>query len=453
MDTEKNYFDQLPEKCRRLLREKSGISNNEELIAWLPKVPEEKLIEEYSFPEDTLSEIKKSKPYSQAWNLEIPFEMGFEVKKKKKNPPRTFTFGASEEETATLEDDNIIDEIARDLKQNGPNEMPDKVDLSGRFGPVRDQGSWGSCVAFATVAAIEHTLDFIYDFSERFCYYTTKLIDGIDYSQGTRFEYAIEALERYGICTRETLPYSVEHIMEEPPRDVYDEARGFKYRKHDEHQDGCIIEFIKRMISGLEYGKELVVSAGVDVFESAWINEITVRTGKVLYPFPGELSKGGHAITIVGFVIDSSFMGGGYFIFRNSWGEKFGADALYAPAGYGIISFEYVKRFCDEAIVIVEMEVEEVPVHHPSSNEETIVMEYNNTPFTRAKHSKLGHQAFLGESGSGKSTYTMKSIVSNPAYKYFILDYHQDYAGNTSFIEKTDAVVWNVEDADSLSIH
>ena len=45
-----------------------------------------------------------------------------------------------------------------------------------------------------------------------------------------------------------------------------------------------VIEFIIVMISGLEYSKELVVTADMDVFESVWINEITIRTDKVLYP-------------------------------------------------------------------------------------------------------------------------------------------------------------------------
>ena len=89
---DKKIYEQSPEERQRSLREKSNISANEVLMAWLPKVTDEKLIDEYSFPQEILSEIKKSNPYSQVWNVEVPFEMGLEVKKKNKKSFQSFYF-------------------------------------------------------------------------------------------------------------------------------------------------------------------------------------------------------------------------------------------------------------------------------------------------------------------------------------------------------------------------
>jgi hypothetical protein len=69
---------------------------------------------------------------------------------------------------------------------------------------------------------------------------------------------------------------------------------------------------------------------------------------------------GGHAITLVGYrdnskePEDSHRPGGGYFIFRNSWGQDW---APQGPArGYGYLPYDYVRRFCQEAAVIDDLE-------------------------------------------------------------------------------------------------
>jgi C1A family cysteine protease len=54
----------------------------------------------------------------------------------------------------------------------------------------------------------------------------------------------------------------------------------------------------------------------------------------------------GHSIDLVGFHEGKEFPGGGYFIFRNSFGPRFGHD------GYGFISFDYMRNYSNDAIVI-----------------------------------------------------------------------------------------------------
>jgi C1A family cysteine protease len=54
----------------------------------------------------------------------------------------------------------------------------------------------------------------------------------------------------------------------------------------------------------------------------------------------------GHSIDLVGFHEGREFPGGGYFIFRNSFGSGFGQD------GYGFVSFAYIREYSNDAIYI-----------------------------------------------------------------------------------------------------
>jgi C1A family cysteine protease len=54
----------------------------------------------------------------------------------------------------------------------------------------------------------------------------------------------------------------------------------------------------------------------------------------------------GHSIDLVGFRESPAFPGGGYFIFRNSFGRGFG------NAGYGFVSFQYLRTYANDAIAI-----------------------------------------------------------------------------------------------------
>ena len=53
----------------------------------------------------------------------------------------------------------------------------------------------------------------------------------------------------------------------------------------------------------------------------------------------------GHAVALVGYGRGSQFPGGGYFIFRNSWGENWGDH------GYGYMPFEYVLKYANDLFV------------------------------------------------------------------------------------------------------
>ena len=54
-------------------------------------------------------------------------------------------------------------------------------------------------------------------------------------------------------------------------------------------------------------------------------------------------NKPGHAVVLVGYEVDNTYPGGGCFIFRNSWGKKYGEN------GYAKITFEHFLKAVDQA--------------------------------------------------------------------------------------------------------
>ena len=109
------------------------------------------------------------------------------------------------------------------------------------------------------------------------------------------------------------------------------------------------------------------IGVGLAVYHLAWYNALAQSRGEITLP-PMDTSGnqtvildtylGGHAVVLVGYrdneVEDgeeSHRPGGGYFLFRNSWGESWAPGNDYAR-GYGYLPYDYFRRFCLEAVVI-----------------------------------------------------------------------------------------------------
>ena len=102
----------------------------------------------------------------------------------------------------------------------------------------------------------------------------------------------------------------------------------------------------------------------IDLIPTSWTESLTWQTGVLPNIAQDEepVSESGHAVCVVGFQEASkptSSNGGGWFVFRNSWGVDFGADAPTfnwpgedeprIPArGYGAVSARCVDDLCWE---------------------------------------------------------------------------------------------------------
>jgi C1A family cysteine protease len=225
------------------------------------------------------------------------------------------------------------------------------VSLVKRFPAVRNQADRGTCVAFASVAFLEFHLEessgtAAERHSEQFIYWGCKQDDGMAMAEGTFASTARAVLKARGACLNRTWKYNPHLVPNNesqgpPPAGAKGEAKQFTWTT----AKAIAAKNVDRLREQLDAQRPVVLS--VKTFPS-WDFATTAETGDITMPFPGEASDGGHAICLVGYLLDTTAPGGGRLIFRNSWGKTW-ATKSQAAAGYGTLPFEYVKKYALEA--------------------------------------------------------------------------------------------------------
>ncbi|MEM5474695.1 C1 family peptidase [Hoeflea sp. AS60] len=283
------------------------------------------------------------------------------------------------------------------LFRTGPEML---YDPKSKIWPVRDQGtSRGTCVPFAALAALE--LDVLrsqdpptgVDYAEEFVYARSRKElghlgpgkePGNDTSGATFLVQAARALIDFGVPPEERLPYKYiqndpawtapvsQSVSDEALLNRLDKSRVFvtlKIHRRPEieneltepffEKESLVVEFIQAsLLSGAAVSITLPVYPTGN--HSPWTVGNAWKTGVIpdLTDAVKEAgsNKIGHAVCIIGMVPDPGAAEGeikGWFIFRNSWGTRFGyarpqnpvLDKVLAP-GYGAISFSHVAEGC-----------------------------------------------------------------------------------------------------------
>ena len=231
-------------------------------------------------------------------------------------------------------------------KAGGRAVLPSSVSLLDQLPPLRNQGSRGSCVAFAALAVREQLeiaagAPSSLDLSEQFVYWWCKEKDGVPSLTGTYVSVGMRCLREMGAPLEETWPYvSVElgSPGQGPPppaaalgNPVYRALRIMEFSRID----------TEGMKTCLAQGRAVAFS--IPVFGSWYYSLATRRWGKITLPLPGEAQDGGHALTLVGYQDEAAAPGGGYFLVRNSW-QPWSYDGVWRQ-GYGYIPYGYINRY------------------------------------------------------------------------------------------------------------
>jgi len=218
--------------------------------------------------------------------------------------------------------------VFRKIKKSGP---PKKkvlkmragerkgADWSHRDTPIKNQWN-GTCTAFSGVAGIENLLNKpdTLDLSERDAWSKYR-----KYSN----EVFVDTMTEKGneICPEEDWPQ----------RNKWPYKTCKKNRNHKLINAEYIESDIDLALDALDRGS--VVYLGMATPKDMISCRSVIRTGS-------KFSNGGHAILIVGYEMDNTIKGGGYFIIKNSWGEDCGDN------GYQYLPFYQCQKrggYCD----------------------------------------------------------------------------------------------------------
>lgn len=210
------------------------------------------------------------------------------------------------------------------IQKFGDKPIKQKVDLRDQMTPVEDQETIGSCVANASVGALEYLHAkrsrkwCIFkgeprDYSRLFIYFFGRSLDfGGDTTvdSGMTIRAAVKALQQFGVCKTEFWPYDLTKWHVKPDDNAIEKASVRKV------SDYYRIESYNDILQALS--RDLPVVYGQTIYESFLFDEVT-NTGKVSIPQEHESPIGGHAMLVVGYDLQEKHM-----IIRNSWGTNWG---------------------------------------------------------------------------------------------------------------------------------
>ncbi|MGE8165996.1 C1 family peptidase [Paraburkholderia sp. NPDC080076] len=247
---------------------------------------------------------------------------------------------------------------------------PSTKSLVPDMSPIRYQGNRPTCVAFSSLAALEHNVrkhpgpfGFLIDLedcSEQWLYYRCKKADENN-KPGTLVSNAYRSLQKDGTVPELDWPYESPAAPNDPgtPLPVLPELALSGIGSQTRIREGRALNGKSIADFRAAIDNERAVTFWVPVFKSwsqnAWSNFL----GQITMPIPDEKSVEAHAMCVVGYMDqpESPEIGGGRFIVRNSWGANWGllniwGDRVALPNGYGTIPYAYIANFGCEAFVI-----------------------------------------------------------------------------------------------------
>ncbi len=211
------------------------------------------------------------------------------------------------------------------------------VDHRPQMTPVKDQGPRGTCVAFASNAALEPFPSIPDDLSEQ---YTNDLF--MRKESRPACEDGIVTIKAAGYLSDGTVAEAMWGYTNAPPAcdgtapAATNAATKYKITASQQIDDngpnGASIKNPSYLESILRTGKNIVLGTHVawDGSKAGGILDVVINSGT------GQpaASRGGHAMVIVGYNASQD-----YFIVKNSWGTGYG------HGGYLYLSYDYIRTY------------------------------------------------------------------------------------------------------------
>lgn len=194
---------------------------------------------------------------------------------------------------------------------------------------IRHQGARPTCSVFAANFLLEYAYtemcgNYLNHLSEEYLNHAANLATGRT-DDGDFFSFILDGYNKFGIVLNAHHPYQStydfsSHVF---PASLIAEGQGFLQSK-------------------LKLSGKFLKAGGTPVGLSS--SEFNAIINSLNRGIPVALGRS-HSMVVVGYKYDTSYEGGGYFIFRNSYGVATGGN------GYQLESFKSVKATANDAIV------------------------------------------------------------------------------------------------------
>jgi len=214
--------------------------------------------------------------------------------------------------------------------------IPESVDLRSTAGPIKDQGSEGSCTAHADTSGAEwqyrRYLNKAPVFSPQYTYAQELLVDGdFPNDNGSDGQTACEVAIFKGFCELSLYPYVAGQINRPTPEQ---EASAKKWALGAYH--GVAGSQVALSVLGDPTPWPLLI--GFTVYQSFESDEVA-QSGVMPLPGPGEAVLGGHEVLALGYDIGETPTVRPKdcppaFLIQNSWGSSWGCGGFFwMPVG------------------------------------------------------------------------------------------------------------------------
>lgn len=233
------------------------------------------------------------------------------------------------------------------------------VDLRPRIAQlglgIRDQGDRGTCSVFAMTFLLEYTQSrgmIGNDLSEEYMNTAANIASGA-LVDGDYFDKLDAGVRKFGMVPEAALRYQPTFVPTATlPAELTNQGKAFnspraRFIKPWDNRRGANAQELAAVLASLDRGVPVAGGFWWPV-KTAW-NVRNVGGVHVMDtpPLDDKMKrvKDGHSVVLVGYFRNATFPGGGYVVFRNSWGPGWGDQ------GYGYMSFEYVQRFANDLVV------------------------------------------------------------------------------------------------------
>ena len=256
--------------------------------------------------------------------------------------------------------------------------------------------------------------------------YLQRFEDGVrarfEEESGSLLRSCFKAVEAKGVCRHALWPYAAAAAT---PVFGKPEAIVFPPGTHEDAQKRRIlsglyllgtpnnVDEIRGILAGVNRRRPMPVCVTVDTFEGC-------DGGTFAFPatceIDGQLASdvpwhGRHGLLLVGYVDESAYAGGGYFIVRNSYGEDWG------EGGYGKMPYAYLECFALEAGTILQDMVDYAGDGYDGMRQERLP---EIVPIVSPRRRPLAWVNLLVALALVGITWLVAHVLSKPAYKPFV---------------------------------